>query len=521
MDVTAVLLDILVVLIAAKVAAEIAERLGFPAVVLEILAGVIIGPSVLNFVGADETLRVLGELGVILLLLQVGMEMDLDELRAVGTASVSVAVVGVVVPMAAGFAVMTAVGESSNTALFLGAALAATSVGITARVFSDLRALASVEARTVLGAAVADDVLGLVILTVVVRIVSEGTVSLLDVAGIVGVAIAFLVISTALGSRAAPPLFRWLHANARSAGTLVAMALAFTLAFAELADAAQLAPIVGAFVAGLALSRSSARDRIARELGPVGHLFIPVFFLGIGIDAQVEKFVSPHVLGIAALLLVVAVIGKLVASLGALGAPGDKWLIGFGMIPRGEVGLIFATIGLQQGVLGRDLYAALLLVVLVTTLMAPPLLKYRLAPRTEDRGNGPPVRVATAGGGLARSRRRRRGAARHATAISRATHRARRRARTRRRQPTGRRAAQLARKPRRRPAALGRSGDRPPLRRPAPRKRRAPGASWTPPACSRARSPSWPRRSTAAGSTRSSSTRPTSCASRPSTGSTS
>jgi Kef-type K+ transport system membrane component KefB len=292
--------------------------------------------------------------------------------------------------MAAGFMVMTAVGESSNTALFLGAALAATSVGITARVFSDLRALASVEARTVLGAAVADDVLGLVILTVVVRIVSEGTVSLLDIAGIVGVAVAFLVISTALGSRAAPTMFRWLHANARSAGTLVAMALAFTLAFAELADAAQLAPIVGAFVAGLSLSRSSARDRIARELGPVGHLFIPVFFLGIGIDAQVDKFVSPHVLGIAALLLVVAVIGKVVAAVGALGAPGDKWLIGFGMIPRGEVGLIFATIGLQEGVLGRDLYAALLLVVLVTTLMAPPLLKYRLLRVRRSRAAPPP-----------------------------------------------------------------------------------------------------------------------------------
>jgi Na+:H+ antiporter len=377
-DVTGVLLDILVVLVAAKVAAEIAERIGLPAVVLEILAGVIIGPSVLDFVGNDETLRVLGELGVILLLLQVGMEMDLGELAAVGRASVSVAVVGVAVPMASGFLVMTAIGESSNTALFLGAALAATSVGITARVFSDLRALASVEARTVLGAAVADDVLGLVILTVVVRIVSEGTVSVLDVLGIVGVALAFLVVSAALGSRAAPALFHWLHANARSAGTLVAIALAFTLAFAELADAAQLAPIVGAFVAGLSLSRSSARDRIARELGPVGHLFIPVFFLQIGIDAQVEKFVSPDVLGIAGLLLVVAVIGKLVASVGAVGAPGDKWLIGFGMLPRGEVGLIFATIGLQEGVLGRDLYAALLLVVLITTLMAPPLLKSRL-----------------------------------------------------------------------------------------------------------------------------------------------
>lgn len=378
MDVTAVLLDILVVLVAAKVAAEIAERINVPAVVAEIVAGVIIGPSVLSLVGGDETLKVLGELGVILLLLGVGMEMDLDELGAVGRASMSVAVVGVVVPMVGGYFVASALGHDSNQSLFIGAALAATSVGITARVFSDLRALATVEARTVLGAAVADDVLGLVILTVVVRLVSEGSVSVVDVAVIVAVAVGFLVVTAVLGSKLAPGLFQFLDRHSKSAGTLVALALAFTLAFAELADAAKLAPIVGAFVAGLALSRSSAKDRIERELAPVGHLFIPVFFLGIGIAAQVETFAKPEVLGIAAGLLVVAVIGKVVAAVGVFGSPGDKWLIGIGMIPRGEVGLIFATIGLNEGILGGNLYAALLLVVLVTTLMTPPILKWRL-----------------------------------------------------------------------------------------------------------------------------------------------
>ncbi len=179
-------------------------------------------------------------------------------------------------------------------------------------------------------------------------------------------------------SKLAPGFFQFLDRFAKSPGTLVALALAFTLAFAELADAAKLAPIVGAFVAGLALSRSSAKDRIERELAPVGHLFIPVFFLGIGIDAQVETFVKPEVLGIAAGLLVVAIIGKIVAAVGVFGSPGDKWLIGLGMIPRGEVGLIFATIGLNEGILGGNLYAALLLVVLVTTLMTPPLLRWRL-----------------------------------------------------------------------------------------------------------------------------------------------
>jgi Kef-type K+ transport system membrane component KefB len=384
-SVTDVLLDILIVLVAAKLAAEIAERINVPAVVAEIVAGVIIGPSVLGLVGSDETLKVLGELGVILLLLGVGMEMDMRELGAVGRASLSVAVIGVVVPMAGGYAVASALGHSSNQSLFIGAALAATSVGITARVFSDLRALATVEARTVLGAAVADDVLGLVILTVVVRLVSEGSVSIGDLAVIIGVAVGFLVVTAVLGSRFAPGLFQFFDRHARSAGTLVALALAFTLAFAELADAAKLAPIVGAFVAGLALSRSSARDRIQRELAPVGHLFIPVFFLGIGIDAQVETFVKPEVLGIAAALMVVAVLGKIVAALGVFGSPGDKWLIGLGMIPRGEVGLIFATIGLNEGILGKDLYSALLLVVLLTTIMTPPLLRWRLGRIRADR----------------------------------------------------------------------------------------------------------------------------------------
>ena len=177
MDIGEVLVHILVVLVAAKVAAEISERVGVPAVVGEILAGIIIGPSLLDVVGQDEVLRVLGELGVILLLLEVGLEMDLGELGAVGRASLSVASVGVAVPFALGFGTGLAFGMDGNEALFVGAALTATSVGITARVFGDLRALASVEARTVLGAAVADDVMGLVILTVVTRIVTEGSVS--------------------------------------------------------------------------------------------------------------------------------------------------------------------------------------------------------------------------------------------------------------------------------------------------------------------------------------------------------
>ncbi len=266
--------------------------------------------------------------------------------------------------------------------------------------FSDLRAMATTEARVVLGAAVADDVMGLVVLTVVVRLVTEGSVSLVSVAGIVLGAVAFLVVGVFVGMRVAPPLFRLVEQVSRSTGTLVALALAFTLAFAELADAARLAPIVGAFVAGIALNRSDQSDRIRRELTPVGHLFIPVFFLQIGIDADITSFGQASVLRDAAILLAVAVVGKLVSPLGAIGTPGDKTLIGLGMLPRGEVGLIFATIGLANGVLNDDLYAALLLVVLVTTLATPQLLKHRYGRlRARARPTGPPPGTPAPPGG--------------------------------------------------------------------------------------------------------------------------
>src|SRR5439155_9254655 len=189
------------------------------------------------------------------------------------------ATAGVVMPLVGGTCVGLALEMPATKAIFLGAALSATSVGITARVFGDLRALNSVEARTVLGAAVADDVMGLVILTVMVRVVSEGSVSFLSVAGITGVAVGFLVVASVVGVRLAPGVFAFLARRSRSSGTLVAMTLAFTLAVAKRASAARLAPIVGAFVAGLSLARSPAAGRIRRELAPVAHLFVPVFFL--------------------------------------------------------------------------------------------------------------------------------------------------------------------------------------------------------------------------------------------------
>jgi Kef-type K+ transport system membrane component KefB len=373
-----VLLDILIILVAAKVAAEVAERVKIPTVIGEIIAGVLIGPSVLGFVGGGDVLATLAELGVILLLLEVGMHMDLRSLGSVGKGALSVAVVGVVVPFAGGLALGSAFGLTGDQSLFVAAALTATSVGITARVFGDLKALASTEARTVLGAAVADDVIGLIILTIVVRVVTgTGSIGITEVAGLIALAVGFLVVCTSVGTLVAPRVFEFIDRRARSGATLVALALAFALGIAQLATLAKLAPLIGAFVAGLCLSRSSSASRIQRELTPVGHLFIPVFFLQIGINVDVASFAKGSVIGLAAAMCVVAVVGKVVAGWGAFGMRADKLTIGLGMIPRGEVGLIFASIGLASGVFDDRLYASLLIMVLFTTLITPPLLSWR------------------------------------------------------------------------------------------------------------------------------------------------
>lgn len=381
-DLARLLLDLLVILAGAKVLAEVAERLRIPAVLGEILAGVLVGPSVLGLVHLDGSrgvsLAVIAEIGVLLLLLQVGMEMDLAELGKVGKTSLLVALIGVAAPFLGGTAVGLAFGQEANTAIFVGAALTATSVGITARVFGDLRALATTEARVVLGAAVADDVLGLVILTVVVKIVTGDEVGAGTVLGTLGLAVAFLLATGIVGLFAVPKVLNAIHRRASSPATVTIAALAVMLAFAELADAAKLAFIIGAFMAGLSIGRSHHHERVARDLGAVGNVFIPVFFAQIGINADIGAMVKPSVLGIAVALSVVAVAGKLLAALGAVGTRADRRLIGLGMIPRGEVGLIFASIGLTNGVLDADQYGALLIVVLLTTVMTPPLLRRRL-----------------------------------------------------------------------------------------------------------------------------------------------
>jgi Kef-type K+ transport system membrane component KefB len=337
-----------------------------------------VGPSLLGLVDEGPVLAVLGELGIVLLLLDVGLHLDPHQLHEVRRSAVAMAVGGTVLTLGGAWAAARLAGQPNDTALFLAAALTATSIGIAAREFAGLHRLDTVEARTVLAAAVVDDVLGLLALTVVTRLVVDGSVSIASVAGIVVLAVAYLAVSAVVGVRLAAPFFRGVERLARSPGTPLALALAFTLALAVLADAARLAPLVGAFVAGLALGRTDQGDRIAQDIVPIGHLLIPVFFLRVGVDVDLAAATRPAALSLSAALLIAAVAGKLACGLFASGRPVDRLLLGLGMLPRGEVGLVFAGIGLHEGILDPPRYGALLLTILLTAMATPVLLRRRL-----------------------------------------------------------------------------------------------------------------------------------------------
>lgn len=384
MDIGRILTDVLIVLAASRVAAEISERFRQPAVLGEIALGIAIGPAALGLVHDSEPLRVLGEIGVILLLFEVGRQMDLGEMRRVGAASLRVAVIGVVAPMGLGYVAMRGLGIAPMPSLFLAAAITATSVGITARVFGDLKALATPEARTVLGAAVADDVIGLMVLTVVAAIAGGEHLAAAQVGSMVAVAVGFVAFATVAGAVLLPRMVDWIARMARTEGTVMVAGLVVALGLARLAGAAKLAPIIGAFIAGLAIGRSDSADQMHRKLTPLGHFFIPIFFLKIGIDTNVRVFGSSSVLGIAAVLSVCAIAGKLISGMGVPRGSGDRRMIGIAMIPRGEVGLIFASIGLASGILDSRLYGVLLAVVLVTTVVTPPWVRRRIARKHQD-----------------------------------------------------------------------------------------------------------------------------------------
>ena len=412
-----VLIILVVVLGAAKLSGALMERLGMPAVLGELIGGIVLGNLILinpdwNFL---EPLRVtpvdtywaiavdsLARIGVIILLFEVGLESTVKGMMKVGGSSLIVAVLGVVAPFFLGYwasrlfighlpaALSGHVSSGFSTHyvhMFVGAVLCATSVGITARVFKDLGKLQMKEAQIILGAAVIDDVLGLIVLAVVSGIVSAAELgqpmALGAVIRLILVAILFLVGTLLAGSFLVPRVMKQLS-RIRTSGMMLVSALAFCFALAYLADLTGLAPIVGAFAAGLLLEEvhfHGFKEDIQLEvlIKPVSTFLVPVFFVLMGIQVRLESFANIPVLGLAAGLTVAAIIGKQICGLGGLEKSLDRLSIGLGMIPRGEVGLIFASVGRNLKVVDDATFSAIVIMVIVTTLITPPLLKLSLA----------------------------------------------------------------------------------------------------------------------------------------------
>jgi Kef-type K+ transport system membrane component KefB len=424
-----VLVTIAAILVIAKLGGELFERFNQPAVLGELIGGMVIGglpllllsvvrafPSLetgaagnfaLKFLATVEQIRTdqvigaLAEIGIILLLFEVGLESDIGKMLEVGWSSLLVAVAGVIAPFFLGWAVAAYFlpGESQLGHIFIGATLCATSIAITARVLKDLNQLQSREARIILGAAVIDDVLGLLILAVVAGAIKAtaagGTLGVMDVVIIAGKSLLFLVGAVAAGHYIVPHLFRR-AGRLEIRGVMLALSIAFCFFLAWVAAIVGLAPIVGAFAAGMVLDEVHFESFMNRGgqsledlLAPVGTILFPIFFVLMGLRVDLRAFGQVEVLGFAAVLTVAAILGKQVCSLAVVERGTNRLAVGIGMIPRGEVGLIFAGIGAtlilkndqneDEPVIGAATFAAVVIMVIVTTLVTPPLLKWSLS----------------------------------------------------------------------------------------------------------------------------------------------
>jgi Kef-type K+ transport system membrane component KefB len=396
-----VALWLVVILLAAKLGGDLATRVGQPAVLGELVFGVLLGNlPLLGYTGLqaihdDPFIDMFARVGVLVLLFEVGLESTVGQMLKVGLSSLLVATLGVIAPFALGWGVGAWLlpGHSAYVHAFLGATLTATSVGITARVLKDLGRSQSNEARVILGAAVIDDVLGLVILAVVTGIITAadrgGTLAAGDIAAILGKAGGFLIGALALGIVLARRVFR-VAARLRSTGVLLAVGLAFCFLFSWLASQIGLAPIVGAFAAGLVLEEFHYRTFVDRGehgleelVAPISSFLVPIFFVLMGMRTDLRSFAQPGVLGLAAALTLAAILGKQVCALGVLGGKIDRLTVGIGMVPRGEVGLIFANIGLTLSIAGERVidgatFSAVVVMVIVTTMVTPPALKWSM-----------------------------------------------------------------------------------------------------------------------------------------------
>jgi Kef-type K+ transport system membrane component KefB len=331
--------------------------------------------------GISQVISVLSELGVIILLFEIGLESDLNELIRVGPQAAVVAVVGVAAPFAAGTAGLVLLfGVPVIPAVFAGAALTATSIGITAKVLAEIQRLTSTEGQIIIGAAVLDDILGIIVLAVVASLAKTGEIQVGNIVYLIGSASVFLIGSILLG-RLLSPYFVTLVENIRTRGHLILPAMVFALILSYLGAAIHLEAILGSFAAGLILAETDKQHEIQEQVIPIADIFVPIFFVVVGARTDVSvlnPFVPENREGliIAVFLVIVAILGKLITGLTVFGQPGiNRLAIGIGMIPRGEVGLVFAGVGSATGVLSESLDAGIIVMVILTTFIAPPLLR--------------------------------------------------------------------------------------------------------------------------------------------------
>lgn len=409
-----VLLSLITVYLAAKIGGELCARINLPPVLGELIGGVIVGVSALHLIvfpeassetnsilmrvvesttdlgpagilsvfrGESEVVSILAELGVIILLFEIGLESDLKELIRVGPQAAVVAIIGVVVPFALGTTGLIAFFNTPTVpAVFAGAALTATSIGITAKVLAELQKLSSKEGQIIIGAAVLDDVLGIIVLAVVASLAKTGEIEIQNVVILIVSAAAFLIGAIFVG-RLLSPLFVGLVDQMKTRGELIISSLVFAFVLSYIAATIQLEAILGAFAAGLILAETPKHKELEEQIVPIADMLVPIFFVTVGArtDVSVLNPLDPanrEGLIIASFLVIVAIIGKIVTGFAVFGQDGiNKLAIGIGMIPRGEVGLVFAGVGSASGVLSESLEAAIIVMVILTTFLAPPLLR--------------------------------------------------------------------------------------------------------------------------------------------------
>ena len=379
-----VLVDLFLVLLAAKIGDEIFKRLGQPTLIGEILAGVLVGPAVLGLVEPSETLEVFSELGVVFILFWVGLETRLGDLLQVGRTATGVGVFGVVVPFAGGYAAAAAHGEDTATCLFFAAALVATSVGITSAVLVDLGVLGTRAGRTILGAAVVDDILAMLVVAVATSVAATGGAGVGEIAVTAVMSLAFVAFFGFGGTRFMqrhPAILK----KPRFSESPLLPAVLLCLAVAALAAEVGLAAVIGAFLAGMMVAETKEQHPIEEEVAPLYAFFAPFFFAVIGIQLDLDAYTDVLTLAAVALVTLLAVATKVIGAFaGARGVTrGEALFVAAGMVPRGEVGMIVAGIGVAIGALSDNAYAVLIGMAILTTLIAPPALR-RLASRLPD-----------------------------------------------------------------------------------------------------------------------------------------